>query len=140
MTMLLAMVFSLIAPGAGHILTGDYEKGLLLGCLFALGKSTLLPLALRLWRVDTLQRTLRFFYVCNVCYMLLIFYAILSAVWRGYYTQQMHFWNAAVFAFCVTLVYKRTQNKFIFTALCGRSGIYELMMKIHQTPTGKQKK
>lgn len=140
MIMALAMIFSLIAPGAGHVLTGDYEKGIVLGCLFALGKSALLPLALRLWRVTTLQQTLRFFYVCNVCYMLLIFYAIASAVWRGSYVQHMHLEYAVLFAFSVTLMYKRTQNKFIFTALCGREGIYELMMKINQTPTGKKEK
>lgn len=135
MIFFLAILFSLIAPGAGHILTGDYPQGIVLGSLFALGKSALLPLALRMCRVTTLQRTFRFFYVCNVCYMWLIFYAIFSAAWKGWYAQQMHFWQAVIFAFCATLIYKRTQNKFIFTALCGREEIYELMIRHMKSPT-----
>ncbi|MBO4675398.1 MAG: hypothetical protein J5601_04865 [Elusimicrobiaceae bacterium] len=140
MIFFLAILFSLIAPGAGHILAGDYQQGIMLGGLFALGKSALLPLALRVWGVKTWERVFRFFYACNVCYMLLIFYAVFSAAWNGWYAQQMHFWHAVIFAFCVTLVHKRTLNKFIFTALCGRSEIYERMMLIAKTTTEKREK
>ena len=75
MILLLALLFSLVAPGAGHILTGNYLQGIIIGIVFALGKSTFLPLALRVFKVTTLKQTLQFFYVCNVVYMLLIFYA-----------------------------------------------------------------
>ncbi|MBR4592445.1 MAG: hypothetical protein IKO35_04470 [Elusimicrobiaceae bacterium] len=133
-----ALIFSLIAPGAGHILTGHFAQGILLGGLFALGKSALLPLALRLFKVKELKRVLHFFYVCNCGYILLIFYAVISAVWYGFYATQMYVLQAIVCAICVGLIYKRTQNKFIFTALCGRSGIYELMQKMHKSQTVKK--
>ena len=134
-----ALLFSLIAPGAGHILTGHYTQGIMLGILFALGKSACLPLALRVGKVTTLKRTLQFFYVCNISYILLIAYAVLSAIWFGFAAQKMYFLHAIIFAFAIILVYKRTQNKFIFTALCGREGIYELMQKINKSTTEKNK-
>ena len=39
-----ALLLSLIAPGAGHVFTGHYFEGGVIGLLFALGKSTMLPL------------------------------------------------------------------------------------------------
>ena len=51
MTPALALLFSLVAPGAGQILNGDFAQGVLLGALFAFGKSVLLPLMLRILRV-----------------------------------------------------------------------------------------
>lgn len=140
MTFFLAILFSLVAPGAGQILIGNYIEGMVIGILFALGKSTLLPLALRIGNVSTLKRTLAFFYAFNVGYILLILYAIVSAAWHGFYAQEMHVLQAIVFVFSVMLVYKRTQNKFIFTTLCGRSGIYELMQKMRKSQTVKNKK
>ena len=72
MTPALALLFSLVAPGAGQILNGDFAQGVLLGALFAFGKSVLLPLMLRILRVTRLKTTLQIFYVCNLAYMLLI--------------------------------------------------------------------
>ena len=140
MILLLSVFFSLMAPGAGHILIGDYWQGLILGGLFALGKSALLPLAIRIGKIDTVKSVLQFFYVCNMGYILLILYALASAAWSGFYAQEMHVLQALVFIFAVILVYKRTQNKFIFTALCGRSGIYELMMKMRKSQKRKIEK
>ena len=136
----LSVFFSLIAPGAGHVLIGDYWQGLILGGLFALGKSAFLPLSIRIGKVNTLKRVLQFFYVCNMGYILLILYAIVSAAWNGFQAQEMHILQALIFIFSVVLVYKRTQNKFIFTALCGRSGIYDLMMKMQKSQKRKMEK
>lgn len=138
MTAFVAFLFSLVAPGAGHILVGAYAEGFLLGGLFALGKSALLPLMLRAFQITDLKRTLQFFYVCNCCYIALILYAAASSVWRGFYAQQTHFLYALAFAICVTAVYKNTLNAFIFTALCGRSGVYTLLREKQKSPTEKK--
>ena len=138
MILCLAVLFSIIAPGAGHILTGNYIQGLVIGICFALGKSALLPLSLRMCKITTLKRTLQFFYACNVTYILLVLYAILSAAWFGLYAQKIYFLRAIVFAFAIILMYKHTQNKFIFTSLCGREGIYELMQKMKKSQTEKK--
>ncbi|HAM42554.1 MAG TPA: hypothetical protein DCP52_01780, partial [Elusimicrobia bacterium] len=90
MTSFFALVFSLVAPGAGQIFTGHYAEGAILGVAFALGKSVGLPLLLRVLKVESLKRTLQFFYACNWCYILLIVYAVCSAVWHGFYAQQTH--------------------------------------------------
>ena len=138
MILFLAVLFSLMAPGAGHILTGHYAQGILIGIGFALGKSALLPLSLRIGKITTLKRTLQFFYVCNVAYMLLILYAVLSVAWLGVYAKKIYFLHALIFTFVIILIYKRTQNKFIFTALCGREGIYELMQEMNKSTTEKK--
>ena len=134
-----AVLFSLIAPGAGHALTGNYVQACVLGGLFALGKNALLPLSLRMFRVQSLKRTLQFFYVWNWLYIGLIFYAILSACWQGLHTQKMNLLHAVIFAFVITLLQKNTRNKFIFTALCGREGIWELWQRMHKSQTEKTK-
>ncbi len=138
MSAFVALLFSLVAPGAGHIFCGAYAEGAVLGGLFALGKSALLPLALRVFGVTDLKRTLQIFYVCNCCYMLVILYAAISSLWRGFYADQTHFLYALVFAICVTAVYKNTLNAFIFTALCGRSGVCGLMRANKKSSTEKK--
>ena len=139
MIALLAVLFSLIAPGVGHALTGDWAQAVLLGGVFALGKTALLPLSLRVLRVQTLKRTLQIFYVCNWCYIALIFYALISAFWRGLNAHEIYFLRACLFAVAIILVQRNTKNKFIFTALCGREGVWGLMQKMHNSPTGKKK-
>ena len=140
MIALLAVLFSLIAPGAGHALTGDWTQSVVLGGVFALGKTTLLPLSLRMFRVRTVRRTLQFVYVCNWCYIALIFYAVVSAFGCGLKAQEIYFLHACLFAVAIILVQKNTRNKFIFASLCGREGVYELLQKMHNSPTEKKKK
>jgi len=138
MIAVLAVLFSLIAPGAGHALTGAWAQAVVIGALFALGKNALLPLSLRLFRVNTLPRALQFFYVCNWLQIVLIFYASISAFWLGLHAREMYFLRACLCAAAIILVQKNTKNKFIFTALCGREGVWELMQKMRQSPTEKK--
>ncbi len=140
MTACLALVFSLMAPGAGHALTGNWGQALLLGGIFALGKNALLPLALRLLNVRSLRHTLQAFYVCNWVYIGLILYACASAFWGGLQASNLYFLRAVFFVISVRLVQKNTKSKIIFTALCGREGIYELEQQLRPSPTVKNKK
>lgn len=134
----LALLFSLIAPGSGHALTGDWTQAIIIGALFALGKNALLPLCLRLFKVQTLRSTLLFFYACNCLQIVLIFYACISAFWYGLQAHEMYFLRACLVAVAIILVQKNTKNKFIFTALCGREGMWELMQKMRKSPTRKK--
>lgn len=138
MTETLCFLFSLVCPGAGQIYAGDFAAGLIISVFFALGKSALLPLAVRAFRVNEPFRALRFFYACNWCYILLIIGAAVGALWRGFYAEGAHFLYAVLFSVCVRLTYKNTFNKFIFTALCGRTGVWELLAKTRKTPTEKK--
>ncbi|WP_428053422.1 hypothetical protein [Candidatus Avelusimicrobium stercoris] len=140
MTSFFALVFSLVAPGAGQIFTGHYAEGIILGVAFALGKSVGLPLLLRVFKVSSLKRTLQFFYACNWCYILLIAYAVCSAVWHGFYAQHTHAWYAILAATAISLAYRNTLNAFVFTALCGRTGVYSILRQKKQSPTGKIEK
>lgn len=137
MTAVAAVLFSLIAPGAGHALTGNYVQACVLGGFFALGKSVLMPLSLRLFRVQSVRRTLQFFYAWNWLYIALIFYAIISAFWCGIDASKMSLLHAVIFAFAIILLQKNTKNKFIFTAFCGRKGVWELMQQMRKSPTVK---
>lgn len=133
-----SLLLSLVAPGAGHIFCGFYTEGIVLGVLFALGKSVLLPLCLRVFRVTALKRTLQLFYVCNCCYMALILYAAISAFVRGLGAENVHFLYAILFAAAITLTYKNTLNAFIFTALCGRTEVYGMLRGKGKIPTEKK--
>lgn len=134
----LALFISLFAPGAGHIFVGKYGEGILLGALFALGKSALLPLVIRVFKVQDVRRLLYVFYWFNWSYIALILYAGISSFAYGTRAQEMHFLQAILFVFCVVLIYKRTFNKFIFTSLCGRTGVYEYWCKLRKTPSEKK--
>lgn len=133
----LALLFSFMAPGAGHLLTGHSTQAVVLGVLFCLGKNVFLPLSLRLFRVHRLETMLRFFYACNWCYIGLIFYAALSAFWLGLRNQELHWVAAFLFALAVVSVYKNTKNKFIFSALCGNNHAWDTLCQMHKTPTRK---
>lgn len=138
MTALTALLLSLVAPGAGHIFNGNYTEGIFLGVLFAFGKSTLLPLGLRLFKVSRLKRTLQILYAVNCFYIVLILYASLSSFWHGFYVRETHLWYAILFALAVTLAYKNTLNAFIFTALCGRTEVYGMLRSRREIPTEKK--
>ncbi len=138
MTAVAALLASLIAPGVGHALTGNYVQAAVLGGLFALGKNALLPLSLRVFRVESLRNTLKFFYACNWCYIALIFYAAISAFWQGLHANAWHVWSALLYAVAIISVYKKTKSKIIFTFLCGRSGVYEWLQKMHQSATERK--
>ncbi len=138
MRAIIALFASLVAPGAGQALTGDWIQAVIIGGLFALGRNALLPLSLRIFRVVSMRSTLKFFYVCNGCYIALIFYAALSAFWQGLHTLEMHGWSALLCAMAIISVYKTTKNKILFTLLCGRSGVYELWQQMHPSPTEKK--
>lgn len=138
MTAAISFLFSLVCPGAGQIYAGDYAAGVVIGLLFALGKSALLPLAIRAFKVNDLPRALRFFYVCNWCYIMLVFGAAAAALWRGFYAQQTHFLYAVLFAIATTAAYKNTFNPFIFTALCARPDVWKALKKTRKSPTEKK--
>lgn len=138
MNAVIALVLSLAAPGAGHIFNGFYVEGIVLGVLFAFGKSVFLPLLLRAFGVSNLKRTLQIFYACNWFYIALISYAALTSFWSGFSAAQTHFWYAVLFAVAVSLLYKNTLNAFIFTALCGRTGVYAILRAGRKSPTEKK--
>lgn len=134
----LALLFSLMAPGAGQIFIGKFAEGILLGVLYALGKSALLPLSFRLFKVTQLKRTLQFFYVCNWCYIFLILYAMSAAFFQAKNSTGNYFLATILFIICVRLVQKQTLNKFIFTTLCGRIGVWEIWQDLRKSQTEKK--
>lgn len=138
MTAAVSLLFSLVCPGAGQVYAGDYASGICIGFLFALGKSALLPLAVRIFHADDLPRALKLFYACNWFYILLILGAACGALWRGFYARETHFLYAFLFACAGIAAYKNTFNKFIFTSLCGREGVWEVLMKTRKSPTEKK--
>ena len=138
MTAIAALLFTLIAPGSGHALTGNYAQAIVIGLLFALGKNALLPIGLRIFRVTTLKRTLLAFYICNCCYITLIFYALISAFLGALNAHKMFVWQAVLFALMIILIQKNTKSKIIFSALCGRTGVWEIMEKMRKSPTEKK--
>ena len=138
MLKLCAVVFTLIAPGAGDILAGNDAHGLTVGLLFVLGRSGILPLMLRALRVRTQRRALQCFYACNWLYIVLIFYALVHSFLQTKNNASAHFFHAFVAAICISFAYKKTFCNTIFTALCGRSGLYEFYLKNRKSPTEKK--
>ena len=134
----LALLVSFIAPGAGQILIGKFALGILIGLLFSLGKSALLPLSLRMLGVKQLQQMLRVVYVCNWGYILLIFTAALLSVFQAQGVQHAHVVATIFFIICVRVIKKQTFNAFIFTALCGRSGMWKILQHISKNTTEKK--
>ena len=134
----LALLFSLMAPGAGQIFIGKFWQGILFGLLFALGKSALLPLSLRVCKVTQLKQMLQFFYVCNWGYIVLILVAAFSAFLQAAQIEKKYFLATLFFIICVRLIKKQTFNAFIFTALCGRSGVWKILQSMRSSPTVKR--
>lgn len=134
----LALLFSLMAPGAGHILGGDYTQGVVLGVLFVLGRSGLLPLALRMLNVQSKRGLLRAFYACNWFYILLILYAAVSAFLQTKSNTSAHFLYAIFSVICISVAYKKTFSAFIFSAICGRKNAYAFYLQNRKSPTEKK--
>lgn len=137
MNPILAFVFSLVAPGSGQILNGQYGKGLVLGVLFALGKSAVLPLFIRFFGISSRRGVLRTLYAANWLTVLVIVYALVDAVYDAFVLPGGQILTAVLAALMIVAVYKNTFNNFIFTALCGREGIYPLLRPVKKSPTEK---
>jgi len=135
MIKLVAVFFTLIAPGAGHVLSGHYTQGAVIGLLFAVGRSGLLPLVLRALNVQTERGLLQTFYAFNWFYIVLIWYAIIDSFLQTKSNAPLHFLQAIFCAACILVAYKNTFCKFIFEALSARRGAYELYLKIKKLPS-----
>ena len=86
---IIALFLSMVAPGAGQIFNGDYWLGALLGGMFALGKTAVLPLLVRGLRLKREESILKLFYwfnwlysVCVICYRS----GHCTRIWRYGYT------------------------------------------------------
>ena len=71
---------------------------------------------------------------------LLVCYAVFSAFWRGFWCEDGHFLYAFLFAICLIVTYKNTFNRVIFTMLCGRTGIYDMVRSSRNIPSGEKEK
>lgn len=132
-----ALLFNLLAPGAGQIFLGDFAWGIGIGLFFALGKSVLLPLGLRTCKVKTQRSVLKIFYAVNWCYILLIMGAAAIGFYRGFFVQETHFLYALISVFVIISLYKNTFNNFIFSMLYGRTGVYGWLRVGRKSPTEK---
>lgn len=139
MAPLLALLFSLIAPGAGQIYNGAYGKGIVLGVLFMLGKSALLPLCIRLFKITSEKGTLKIFYFFNWFNIALISLAAFDSFYFAFYTVSGKFLYALIFAVASVSVFRSTNNEIIFTLLSGRGGIYKMSRAKKNSPTEKKK-
>ncbi len=135
-----ALLFNLIMPGAGQIFLGQFVEGILFGLLFCLGRSALLPLSLRLFKVSTLKQTLKIFYVCNWCYILLIFISLFAVFFQRAGSEKKYFLETIFFIISARLIYKQTFNSFIFTTLSGRSGVWKILQNIRKSSSEKIEK
>lgn len=135
---IIALFLSMVAPGAGQIFNGDYWLGALLGGMFALGKTAVLPLMVRGLRLKTEESILKLFYWFNWLYSVCVLFAIVQATVRGFGVTVTHPWTAVLCALMIISVYKNTQKEILFSALCGRRGLYQVLRPVRKSPTESQ--
>lgn len=124
MSVFLAGLLSLIGPGAGQILVGEFTEGIIIALLFVFTKPVLVPLIIRFLRITKLRGVLKLLYACNLFYMGLIIYAFLRSIFSAWNSNDFYFWYGIISAICVVITYKNIFNEFIFSSLCGRTEIY----------------
>lgn len=127
MNPLFCALLSLIGPGAGQVFNGQLGKGIVVGVLFALGKSAMLPLIIRLFKITGEKPTLRLFYWFNIFYIGLITYALFDSFYFAFFIEKVNWMYALFAAAVITLVQRNTNNELIFTLLSGRGGIYKFL-------------
>ncbi len=77
---LIALLFSLICPGAGQMFYGDFVKVIIFSFIFVFGKIVVLPLLIRIFRITKPEKILKFAYVFNIFYICVIVLSIIDAV------------------------------------------------------------
>lgn len=137
MNPLFALLLSLVGPGAGQVFNGQIGKGVAVGVLFALGKTALLPLIIRLFKITSEKGTLRLFYWFNIFYIALISYAAFDSFYYAFFTQNTRWLWAILTALIVAGVWRNTRNELVFTLLSGRAGIYRFTRSKKNSPTEK---
>ncbi|WP_428898557.1 hypothetical protein Dip518_000757 [Parelusimicrobium proximum] len=127
MNIIIAAVFCLVASGAGQIYNGQIFKGIIFAFIFALGKSFLLPLALRFFKDKEQVKALKFIFGFNIFYILIIFVSVADAVYFSF--NKSFEWRNFIFAFLSSLaiisVRVNTLEKNIFAMLAGRADLFE---------------
>lgn len=134
----LALLLSMIAPGSGQIFNGDYWLGAALGVMFSLGKTALLPLMVRAFKVRSEEGILKLFYWFNWLYSLCVLFAIVQATACGFSVSIVHPWTAVLCAFMIVSVYRNTHKEILFSALCGRRGLYQILLPVRKSPSESQ--
>ena len=140
MSAFLAGLLSLVAPGSGQILIGNFTEGIIIGLLFIFTKPVIIPLIIRFARITKLRSVLKLLYACNLFYMALIIYALVRSILSAWHVDDWYVWYALIFIFCTTITYKNIFNEFIFSALCARTEIYNWARGKANSPTEKTKK
>jgi len=132
----LALILSLIAPGSGQILNGQFFKGFLFAFIFVFGRYVLLPLAIRVCKFADDAKSLRLIYIFNIIYPIII---ILSAVDACYHAvHALHNAQMAIYAVMAAVIiatmYKGMGARFIVYAMSGREDLLPYIL-----PRGKKK-
>lgn len=128
MNPIITLFLGLMAPGAAQIFNGQYAKGIVFGALFALGRSVALPLCVRAFSIRSERAVLLTFLWANRLYVAVIFYALLDGFYNSFFVSQTHAWSAVISAVMIVAVSKNTFKNFLFTMLCGRAGLYEILV------------
>lgn len=136
----IALLLGLCAPGAAQIFNGEFTKGIVFGVLFALGRSVFLPLCLRIFSIRSERAVLLTFLWANRLFVGVILYALVDGVYQAFFVSQTYGWSAVLSAVMIVAVSKNTFKNFLFTALCGRAGLFEILVPKRISPSENIKK
>lgn len=140
MNPLIALLLGLCAPGSAQIFNGQYAKGIMLAALFALGRSVLLPLCVRTFSIRSERAVLLTFLWANRLYIGVILYALLDGFYNAFFVSVTHGWTAVLSAIMIVTVSKNTFKNFLFTALSGCEGLFEILSPERFSPSEKKEK
>lgn len=122
----LAVLFSLMAPGAGQAYNGQFVKAGIIIFFFALGKSFVLPLMLRFFARGRERRGLKIIFGFNIFYILFVVGAIIDA-YAFSSSKNSSFILCFVLVLCARAVQINTLNENIFFMLCGNINYFSFV-------------
>lgn len=126
LSIIIAFVLSLIAPGMGQVFNGQYLFGFCLALFFVFARPVVLPLLIRIINFKTEVKLLKFIYCFNILFTVFIVITALDACLVAARAQYLSFLRALycfITALLLTGAARQLRSEFIIFALSKRSGL-----------------
>jgi len=132
MTVALALVLALVAPGAGQIFNGFFLRGILFGFFYACLVSVLLPLTVRAFHITDRIKLLNTIKAFNIVYAVVIFLSVVDALFYAFAQRHggvsgLRLLYAALFCLAFMPMHHNLGKPFFADALSGMAGFSKLL-------------
>lgn len=127
----IAIILSLLAPGAGQVYNGHYFKATAFAVIYAMLMTVIFPLFIRIFKITDIQKMLaaaKTFNIIVICAVLISVADAGISAWFKAGVTKTDIIASLIYVFAVVTIHKNLKNAFLITALSGNGLISDIVL------------